>query len=246
MRLCDVVHGIYGGNSPPNTDARLLFAWYACVYPDEYTRRKKRMRSQEGERCKSALKHRRKSSYRLVCFSLWYCYLFNSRGQEAKQRRGCAEMFSAQLRWNSRKMSSSIRPRCEKQRVISKNDFRESVTSTDHCVHFKLRLMINLKSFSTSVWFPQTSRGYLQLQVLEESGWKMQMCHWLCTRVPVKEQLIVKDTLWSFPVNKHVALSPAVRTTEANVFLVLFSLLFLYILLVFYSRQLSVGAVLWR
>lgn len=36
----------------------------------------------------------------------------------------------------------------------------------------------------------------------------MQMCHWLCTRVPVKEQLIVKDTLWSFPVNKHVALSP--------------------------------------
>lgn len=25
------------------------------------------MRSQEGERCKSALKHRRKSSYRLVC-----------------------------------------------------------------------------------------------------------------------------------------------------------------------------------
>lgn len=74
----------------------------------------------------------------------------------------------------------------------------------------------------------------------------MQMCHWLCTRVPVKEQLIVKDTLWSYPVNKHVALSPAVRTTEANVFLVLFSLLFLYILLVFYSRQLSVGAVLWR
>lgn len=67
MRLCDVVHGIYGGNSPPNTDARLLFAWYACVYPDEYTRRKKRMRSQEGERCKSALKHRRKSSYRLLC-----------------------------------------------------------------------------------------------------------------------------------------------------------------------------------
>lgn len=80
-----------------------------------------------------------------LCFSLWYCYLFNSRGQEAKQRRGCAEMFSAQLRW--KKMSSSIRPRCEKQRVISKNDFRESVTSTDHCVHFKLRLMINLKSF---------------------------------------------------------------------------------------------------
>lgn len=141
-----------------------------------------------------------------LCFSLWYCYLFNSRGQEAKQRRGCAEMFSAQLRW--KKMSSSIRPRCEKQRVISKDDFRESVTSTDHCVHFKLRLMINLKSFSTSAWFPQTCRGYLQLQVLEESGWKMQMCHWLCTRVPVKEQLIVKDTLWSFPVNKHVALSP--------------------------------------
>lgn len=25
------------------------------------------MRSQEGERCKSALKHRRKSSYRLLC-----------------------------------------------------------------------------------------------------------------------------------------------------------------------------------
>lgn len=203
MRLCDVVHGIYGGKSP-RAQTQGCYLHDTCVFIRTNTqegrnewghRREKGVNPlwDTGERAATGL-------WVLALILLFVLFSWTRSQTKTRLRRG---MFSP----------ASVEKKCQAasgrgvKRVFSKNHFRVSMTSTDHCVQIKLRLMINLKSFSTSVWFPQTSRGYLLLQVLEESGWKMQMCHWLCTRVPVQEQLIVKDTLWSFLVNKHVVLS---------------------------------------
>lgn len=143
MRLCDVVYRMREDTAPEHRRKAVICMMCVClsrrVHEKEETNEVAGARKgvnplwNTGERAATG-----------SCFSVWYCYLFYSHGQESKQRRGCVEIFSAQLQRSSGKMSSSIRPRCEKRkkRVFSPNHCRESVNSTGRCVQFELRLVI--------------------------------------------------------------------------------------------------------